>query len=50
MGKGIAPHKHAEENNSIPAIPAGMPDVELSENAFEVFRRLPAKKKNGAAM
>ena len=44
MGKGIAPHKHVEENNSIPAIPEGMPDVELSENAFEVFRRRYMRK------
>jgi len=44
MGKGVASQKHVEENNSIPAVPAGMPDVEFSENAFELFRRRYMRK------
>jgi len=44
MGKGVASQKHVEENNSIPAVPTGMPDVEFSENAFEVFRRRYMRK------
>lgn len=44
MGKGVAPHKRVEENKFIPAVPAGMPEVEFTENAFEVFRRRYMRK------
>ena len=44
MGKGNEPQKQIESNYFIPEVPAGMPIVEFSDNALEVFRRRYMRK------
>jgi ribonucleoside-diphosphate reductase alpha chain len=44
MGKVVDSQTQVEDQNFLPAIPAGLPEVDLSENALEVFRRRYMRK------
>lgn len=44
MGKGVDPQPQTEMITVIPAIPAGLPEVEFTDNSLEVFRRRYMRK------